>query len=208
MTTYTSQGAFLNALQNPAYFEGFNAFSGQTVPNPQSFSLGPVGFTLDQSSFFSLGSGIFYSNGSGPQVSVYPTTSTSIDSFIITFSGNVTAVGGNFFLTDGNLDPVANGNLVARLSTGEILTLASSATYGAEPFGGFISTTPIDYLVLTGPNIGTDGEFNFPTLDNLYISGTAAAVPEPGAWTLALAGGGAMLGLAWRRRMKPMPASA
>ena len=210
VTTYTSQSAFVNALKEPAYTEDFTAFSGQDVPSPQSFSFGAVGFTLSETELFGGNdSTIVYSNGSGAEGSVFPRVLTSGDSFVLTFSGDVTGVGGTFFATflDYNgttfsSDPLAGVNVTATLATGQNLVLASTATYGTEPFGGFTSTTPITSLTLSAPEFNPSNVFVFLALDNLIVSGTAAtpAVPEPSTWALALAGAAGLGLLAYRRR--------
>ena len=196
VTTYTSQAAFFNALQDPAYFEGFNEFSGQVVASPQSFALGPLGFTLSDND----PAGIYYSTGTAAEGSVFPTVNSAGESFTLTFTGNVTAVGGTFFLTDINFTPIAGASVTATLATGQTIVLASTASYGTEPFGGFTSTTPITSLTLSAPAMNTGGTFVFNTLDNLIISGTAA-VPEPGTWALLASGGAVLLFTAARRRL-------
>ena len=193
VTTYTNQAAFFNALQDPAYFESFNEFSGQTITGPQAFTFGPVGFTMSGTA----SNKIDYSTGTAAEGSVYPAGFSNFDSVLLTFSGNVTAIGGTFFLTNAQFGELAGGNVTATLATGESIVLASTSTFGTEPFGGFTSTTPITSLRLSGP-FYVNGTSAYVTLDNLYISGTAA-VPEPGTWAL-LAGGGAVLLFAAARR--------
>jgi hypothetical protein len=179
VTTYTSQSAFINALTDPAYFESFNEFPGQNVASPQVFSFGPVGFSLNDND----PAGIFYSSGSPDQGSVFPSVNAAPDSFVLTFTGNVTAVGGTFFLTDLNFDSVGGFNVTATLATGENVVLMSTSSYSTQPFGGFTSTVPITSLTLTN----SDGADAFVSLDNLYVSGTAA-VPEPSTWALGIIG--------------------
>ena len=195
VTTYTSQSAFINALQDPAYFESFNEYGSEEVPSPQSFSFGPVGFTLSDNDPY----GIFYSDGGGSEGSVFPSTEAAVDSFVLTFTGSVYAVGGTFFLSDINYNSLADGSVTATLATGQSIVLASTDSYNTQPFGGFTSTTPITSLTLTGPVTNTDGTYAFVSLDNLYVSGVAA-VPEPSTWVLAFAGAAGLGLLVLRRR--------
>lgn len=184
ITTYTSQSAFINALHDPAYFESFNEYPGQVTPSPQAFSFGPVGFVLSDSD-----NNIYYSDGSGSEGSIFPSVENTADSFTLTFTGNVTAVGGTFFLTDLNFDSVGGFNVTAQLGTGENVVLMSTSDYNTQPFGGFVSASaPI--LSLTISN--ADGASAFVSLDNLYVSGTAA-VPEPSTWALGIVGSAALL---------------
>lgn len=197
VTTYTSQSAFLNALQSPAYFENFNTHSGQIAPSPEIFTFGPVGFTLADGDR----NGIYYSSNLPAQGSVFPEVGGPGERFVITFTGAVTGVGGTFFLTDSAFDPVAGASLMATLATGETLVLASTNSYGTEPFGGFTSTVPITSLTLTAPFQTTNGTAAFLALDNLYVSGTAA-IPEPRTWTMILGGIGALAAMQRARQKR------
>ena len=69
--------------------------------------------------------------------------------------------------------------MTATLSTGESIVLASTDSYSTEPFGGFVSTTPITSLTLTGTHL-INGQGAYISLDNLIVSGTP--VPEPTTW--------------------------
>lgn len=108
-------------------------------------------------------------------------------------SGNVSAVGGNFFLTnsDGLLE---GGELSVSLSDGTTVFLNSSA----EPpltFRGFVTTGGqwITSLTVTPPSTGD----YFPTIDNFIVG---QAVPEPEAWGPGIALG--CLGFAFYRKLR------
>lgn len=97
----------------------------------------------------------------------------------VTFTGgNVTAVGGNFFLTDGKEEPIAAAfSVEVKLSDGttESFPMVSSSD---APFLGYIRT---DDKLIASLTIGAGGLFSFTTLDNLYVG---TAVPEPSQWGL------------------------
>jgi hypothetical protein len=189
----SEKDAFFNDLKSGAYFESFSSFGGQEVASPQSFSFGGDSYTLSD------GATIEYSSitGGDAQASVYPTTLQNSESLVIDFtSGNITAVGGNFFLTNNVFDPIAGGDVTATLGTGEVVTQASSASYDGEPFTGFTSTVPITSLTITGPDL----EDEFVTLDSLWVGQSFEGVPEPRTWALML--GGMALLLGFRRRLR------
>ena len=187
----SEKDAFFNDLKSGAYFESFSSYSGLSEPSGQSFSFGGDSYTLSD------GATIEYSSTTGidAQASVFPSTLTNAESLVITFtSGNVTAVGGNFFLTDDTFTPVGADSVTATLGTGETLGQPSSGTYDDEPFTGFTSTTPIASLTLTGPSVLDE----FVTLDSLWVGQSFEGVPEPRSWALML-GGMALLLVSLRR---------
>lgn len=191
--TYTDYPSFVNALQYPSYLETFNSQPGDFEQGPQTYTLGGIGFTLTD-----VGSGyIFYSTGGAGQGSVFPTGLSYTDTFRITFTGNIYAVGGTFFLSTPSFIPESGGTVTATLATGETITLNSTNSYGTEPFGGFSSTTPITSLTLVGTHL-INGMGAYLSLDNLVVSGLPTAVPEPGTCALVVAAGG--LGVLARRR--------
>lgn len=193
VTTYTSQPAFLNNLSSGAYFEGFSSFSGQALPSPQGFMGGVFSFSLSDGA----NNTIFYTTGSDAQGSVFATSNRVGDVFTINFtSGNVTAFGGNFFLSNGLENPDAGGNVTALLSTGQSITQASSSNYNTEPFYGFTSTAPVTSLTITGPGVA-----DFVSIDNLFI-GRNTAVPEPATYVMIVGGLCALLGVQRVRHSK------
>lgn len=112
----------------------------------------------------------------------------------ITFtSGNVTAIGGDFFLTDEAGDPRGTGSITLTLSDGTSISVNSQTT-ASQRFVGFVAEgTETFTSLIVNPNELFTG--HYVTVDNLLVG---AAVPEPGAmgWMagLALAGYGG-----WRR---------
>jgi hypothetical protein len=117
----------------------------------------------------------------------------------LTFSGNVTAVGGNFFTTDFNFDTTP-GTISLTLSDGTFVNLSSTAG-SPFPFVGFTATEgrTISSLAFSIPTNGA-----YTSVDNLIIgSETAAAAafnaPEPGTLALLVLGGLPIVGLLRRR---------
>lgn len=171
---YNSQSNFAAALTPGAYT---NDFTG-VQPDDYSYSSGGFGYTVNSS----LG---MYQSGT-----LIGSNDLS-DPLTITFTtGNVTAVGGDFFATD--IDDLFQGVLVMfELSDGTSGTFTPSSE--ADAFRGFVSTTPIAWLTLST----ADGTYN--TLDNLTVgqarvASEVAVVPEPSTMLLAsLAMGGLLL---------------
>lgn len=195
VTTYTNQASFVSALAPGYYLETFNGFTSPSTPtSPQAFA-GGVGnafqYTVsDNDTNLHVTSQI--SNG----FIAISSLDTDSNTLIITFTlPNVTAVGGTFFLTTlgGNAATGVNP-VLATLSSGQTISLTSTASYGTEPFGGFTSAVPIASLTLTANETN-----RFVTMDNLYV-GVAATVPEPSTLALAGLGVGGIAALGVRRR--------
>lgn len=105
------------------------------------------------------------------------------NSLVVTFtSGNVTAVGGNFFLTDFN-GAFLGSDVLVELSSGESVSIPAGLQ--SSGFAGFISDSAvITALRATPPIGGVDG--NWVTMDNLRV-GAESLTPVPEAST-AIAG--------------------
>ena len=167
-TVYTNVGDFLAAIQGDFYLEDFGSVGFGDPGNPVNF--GPVnGYEFE----ITAGNGLFSGGGN-------MSTNTAFDPMVITTTGNPTAVGGNFWLTDfdfltevGQLQvDFADGS-----STSETLTNADPTT-----FLGVVSNngTPITGVTLTPVDPG-DGINRWATVDNVYLG---SAVPEPSAFGL------------------------
>jgi hypothetical protein len=187
-TVYTDIGAFLAAMPATYYFENFNSLTDGPLTAPVAFSGDGFSYTMSASTgelYASTWVDDETNRRIGPQ--------QPSDTLTITFtSGNVTAIGGLFFLTDAYFDLV-EGDLSLALSDGTTETV----TYGAAPtaqFRGFISDAPLSSLTVTGP-----AEV-FVALDDLYVAGAEADTPEPA--TALLFGVGALALLALRRRVR------
>ena len=105
-------------------------------------------------------------------------------------SGNVTALGGNFFYDDETSPTGAGVDVLLTLNDGTSLIVALATT---SSFGGFISDTPILSL-----SFDAGGARRFPSMDNIVV-GSGSAVPEPGSMMLVMFGGAAVYFLRRRR---------
>jgi len=110
-------------------------------------------------------------------------------SLVITFGPGITAVGGNFFLSDINDAFVPAAPITLTLNDGTTTTYTPADT---SDFFGFTSTSALTSLTFAAP------VSNYATFDNLTV-GAVAAVPEAGTWAL-MAFGLAGLLLAARKR--------
>jgi hypothetical protein len=182
---FMSQASFLAQVQ-PGYYletfdtEGFRTFGGITTP----YTFSADGFSYQAA----VNSGLFTVQPTGGTLSLSNTLQS--DPLIFNFtSNNVTAVGGNFFLTNTPGD-VTTGAVKIDLNDGTSVSLTNADLTG---FLGFTSLAPISSLTVT-PTSGGDV---YSTVDNLIVG---AAVPEPG--TLALGGCGLVSLAGWvvRRR--------
>jgi hypothetical protein len=160
-TIYDSSAAFLPLVAPGAFL---NTFSTGGIVDPNGIPPNPLA-TINYS-----GSGYAYTvtaDASGVYVdNVTVGNWATLDPVIVTFTGNpVTAIGGNFFLTNlaGTFQPVA---VTIQLSDGtsETFTPANTSAYR-----GFISTEAITSMTLPSAAF-------FHNIDNLTVG---TAVPEP-----------------------------
>lgn len=175
-TTYTTQASFLANVAPGSYT---NSFTGAVAAGPSfSYSGSGFGYTL------TAGVGDVYLSGS------IAGTNSPDETLTVTFTtGNVTAVGGNFFAT--NISDVFQAQpLKLTLSDGTTTTY-TPATLGAS-YRGFVSTLPITSLVMGLPAVGF-----YNTMDNLTVG--VGVVPETSTWVLMALG---MVGLAFARRQR------
>jgi hypothetical protein len=185
-TIYTSQAAFLAHTQPGSYLETFDSLPQFTPLNsPLSFSKNGFSYTASAPStdnqFFNAGT----------VGDVWLSTFDHSTNIVFDFtSNNVTAVGGNFFLTDipGNVVP---GTITVALDNGTTFSVSDPS---ANSFVGFTTSSPIHSLTFTPPASGANEVF--ATVNNFI---TGASVPESGS-TLPLIGIGlASLGLLRRK---------
>lgn len=169
---FTTEASFLTAIDAGYYLNDFGDVPGYGIlSSPRNYSGGSGPFSY---SISSVGSGSLY--GVVPSGDKALSTFVDTDILKITFtSGNVTAVGGLFFLTD---DP---GNLTGGTVT-VMLSDSTSQTFAAGSFRGFATSSSgpvITSLSLDSVTVGA-----YPTVDHLYAgtaaaAESAAAVPEP-----------------------------
>jgi hypothetical protein len=178
-TVYTNQTDFINAIQPNYYLEDFTAYTGGFEGT--SLGFGPINgfaYTLFASKGLYSGLGIMSTN--------YPSEQMNM-----VFTGSeVTAIGGDFWLTDktfGNL----TGSIVLSLSDGTQFILPDT---NITKFLGFISDGAAYTSMSFNSTFYNDNQY--PTIDNIYAG---AAVPAPAAVLLGGFGAG-LVGLLRRKR--------
>jgi len=181
ITTYTDSSAFLAALTPPSYTENFD---GLGPAGPTSYS--GNGFSYD----ISASSGLYASGD-------FLGANQPYETLTITFtSGNVMAVGGNFFATNISDMFIATSVLLAIDGGAPEVFMPASAS---DSFRGFTSTSVITSLTFSVAEVDFQGLY--ASLDNLTVGTTAVVnrVPEPTSWMLVGLG---LAGLAATRRRK------
>lgn len=134
-TVFTSRAAFLSTVMGGTYTE---SFTGSTPP---TYLLGALGYTV--------------STGTGTVGKIYNSGSFigTIDqtTFTLTFhTGNITAVGGNFYVTD-IADVFVPTAITITLSDGTSDTFTPAST---GEFRGYISTGVLTSLTMSGTTAG------------------------------------------------------
>jgi hypothetical protein len=175
-TVYTSPATFLAQVAPGSYTETFTGLSSPPA-GPFAFSGGSFAYSVFAPS------NLYFSGD-------FIGTNLPNDALTLTFtSGNVKAVGANFYAT--NISDVFQAvSLTLTLSDGTVQTFTPASV--TNSYRGFVSTVAITSLVISAP-----GASLYAGLDNLTV-GAVAAVPEPASW--ALMGLGALGLLAARRR--------
>jgi hypothetical protein len=184
---YTNEASFLAALQPGSSTENFTS-AGNTSALSYSYSGSGLGYTVTApgTTVFQAGTNI----------------STTLPSpLVFTFTtGNVTAVGGNFFLVN-SANEFQSGPVTATLSDGTTATITPTST-STGTFLGFISPTAITSLTFSTPAGGAGGVGLYNAVDNLTV-GTAVpgntTAPEPGSLALLLSVAG-VAGMVIRKR--------
>lgn len=183
ITIHTSLASF-NAATTGQATDGFTGFSiTGTTADPITRVVGPYSYRADVSPV-----GLFF--GAGTVANPWLSTNTATDSIIFdSFTGGVTAVGGNFF----------GSNIAGQFQLGDVLVTAvdssgsvSQTIVGAQvgSFLGFVSNGALTSVTISA--VQPAGGPLWPTVDNLVL-----AVPTPGA--VALFGLAGVAGLRRRR---------
>lgn len=161
----TDPGSFFAGI-NPGYYT--ETFTHISVVEPSASFLSPdsvFGYTITAGDT----NGIFYSGD-------FIGADFNNVSLTVTFTtGNVTAVGGNFFNTD-------KSNIFQATPLTVTLNDGTTTTYtptGESEYRGFFSSVPILSLTYAAP---ADTN-NYSNIDNLTV-GRAGAAPEPGSLLL------------------------
>jgi hypothetical protein len=165
-TVYTSSASFLTRVAPGYYTEDFNSLTNP-LPDPLPFSGGAFAYTASSPPF-----GLYSSDVT---TGFFLGTSQEDEDLTITFtSGNVNAVGANFFASNIS-DAFQQVSITITLSDGTVETF--TPTSAADSYRGFTSDVAFTSLVISGP-----GTSLYAGLDNLTVG---TAVPEPTSWALA-----------------------
>jgi hypothetical protein len=156
-TVYTTQGDFMNQVAPGHYLEDFASVPNGLITGPLNYSGNGFAYSIGD-----VGTGSPGLWGDGGRLS----TNAAANAIVLTFtSGNVTAVGGNFWATDIDFNPIsADVHIVLSDNT----TVVFSAS-GPNEFRGFTSPMP-----LTSLSVSVPFSAGWPTLDNI-VTGTAEA---------------------------------
>ena len=171
---YTSQATFLSNVASGSYLQNFDALvKGTFYANPLTYSGSGFQYTIN-----ALTGLVAVSGNGGSAISTFDAG----DPLIINFTGKtVTALGGNFFNTDGNGD-YTSGSVTITLSNGTTLPLSAAAL---TDFRGFtVSSGSIASLTIEGG----DGLTQYPSVDNLVVGVYSAAATATVTGNIALEG--------------------
>ena len=192
---YTSRSTFNSAVGPGAYTESFDSLGdGDLGTQTKTFTSGGFSFTASTGAALPDDNDLFGVDGSTATDFLLSTTIPSDLTFTFP-AGNVTAVGGDFALTDTSFN-VAADTFQLTLADGTTVTRTSGSD---TAFVGFTSSVPIASLTFVVPSDATANEY-FATVNNLTVG---TAVPEPTSLALVAVGGAGLLG----RRRRPSGAS-
>lgn len=163
VTVYDNLADFLAVLSPTYYFDDFSWVDWGTISDP-SWTFGPV-------------NGYSYTVSAPGNVFSIPgaiSTNSPLDPLTIVFDGApVTAVGGDFFCTDFDGNPVS-ANTILTLDDGTVVTLAYPTV-----FAGFTSDVPIVSLTIATDNVDNV----WVAFDNFYVGEMGTVATEAASLT-------------------------
>jgi hypothetical protein len=193
ITTFTSQASFLADTSSTELVTFDNYSPTASILSPQLFSQGG-GFSISAST-----SSLFPAGTAGGDVFISTNTATDTITIGSFTSGNVSAVGGNFFGTDiSGLFNIGDIQVTATDASGPVTQIISNATLTS--FLGFTSNRPLSSISISAVQPTTG--FTWPTVNNLYVGKagtTGTSVPEP--FTILGTIFGAGYGVALKRKL-------
>lgn len=167
-TLYTTQASFLSQVDSGYYLENFDAKTSGVLASGTNFSNSTYTYTASTTT---NSNGLYIQTVAGNKSL---STNTNRSNIVINFtSNNVTAVGGNFFLSGGSSSLA--GAFSISLSDGTNVTLNSTDSVLTAPFEGFTAAdgTNITSLTFAVPTINSAA-----AIDDLIV-GRAKRLPEP-----------------------------
>jgi hypothetical protein len=173
-TLYTDLASFLDNIQAGEYLNDFNTLTaGDQGVTSQSFSGSGFSYTITPTVASGTANNTWVAPVTGGDKAM--STRFSMRGLRIDFtSGNITAVGGNFFLLGSNgTSPIA-GNLSINLSDGSSANFSSQANNN-YPFEGFAAA---DGTLITSLDLSYAPSNRFVAVDNLRV-GRSKRIPEP-----------------------------
>jgi subtilisin-like proprotein convertase family protein len=148
--TYTDRTTFLTHVAAGFFENGFDDAVPGAIPS-MNYTNGGWAYTVTASQ-----DQLFNDTG-------LISTNQAAAAIVVTFTGDpVTAVGGNFWSTDINVQPTGTDTTVT-LSDGTTETFTST---GPTDFRGFTTVDPVTSITIDAPDTG--GNF-WPTMDNLIV---------------------------------------
>lgn len=180
-TVYNSPASFNAVLAPGSYLE---TFTQGGIDSGALFSYGGGGYGYDVTA--DAGASTVYRSGS-----LIGNNLPNLSLTVTFTSGNVTAVGGQFFITNIS-DAFQAQSVSLNLNDGTSVTYLPTGV--ADSFRGFVSTVPILSLTMGAPGPGQV----YNSLDNLVVG---SAVPEPGSYALMALGLAGLMAL--RRQRLP-----
>ncbi len=170
---YTSESDFTNRLSGGYYFNNFETFvAGDQGSTNVLLSGGTPVFSFAVSTEVGPLNNLWIASGTLPSGKALSTSVESTDVLLKFTSSNVTAIAGNFFLSD-IAENRATGTVNIILSDGTS-SMTSSSSNGPVGFLGFTTaaTNPISLLRLHAAS-------QYVTLDNIYVGAVTTNMTPP-----------------------------